>query len=60
MNMPDHNDEYLTLEEAAKKLKISKVTAYRMARNGKLPAVKLGKAWRISSNRLAQLFENKL
>lgn len=52
-------DEYLTLEEVAQKLKISKVTAYRMARAGKLPAVKIGKAWRISNKKLGELFERK-
>lgn len=50
-------DEYLTIEEVAKRLKISKVTIYRMAQKGKLPAVKFGKSWRISSKKLAELFE---
>ncbi|HAP37810.1 hypothetical protein A2574_00680 [Candidatus Shapirobacteria bacterium RIFOXYD1_FULL_38_32] len=51
------NQEYLTINEAAEKLKLAKVTIYRMARRGQLPAVKLGKAWRISSQKLAELFE---
>jgi excisionase family DNA binding protein len=50
-------EEYLTIDEAAQRLKISKVTIYRMAQKGKLPAVKFGKSWRISSKKLAKLFD---
>lgn len=52
-------EEYLTIEEAAKALKMSKITIYRMARKGQLPAVKFGKSWRISSIKLLELFEPK-
>ena len=37
---------WLTIEEAAKHLKIGKSTLYQMARDGKVPAQKLGRAWR--------------
>lgn len=53
-------EEFLTIDETVKKLKISKITVYRMARKGQLPAVKFGKVWRISSIKLAELFESKL
>lgn len=52
-------EEFLTIEETANRLKISKITVYRMARKGQLPAVKFGKVWRISSVKLAELFESK-
>jgi len=52
-------DEFLTIEEVAKILKVTKVTLYRMARKGKIPAVKFGKAWRISSKLLEALREGK-
>lgn len=55
-----NEDEYLTIEDVAKLLKISEVTIYRMARKGELPAVKFGKVWRISSVKLRELFEEKL
>lgn len=54
------NQEYLTINETAEKLKLAKITIYRMARRGQLPAVKLGKAWRISSQKLAELFEKPM
>lgn len=52
-------EEYLTIEEVAKRLKISTITAYRMARKGQIPAVKFGKVWRVSSMRLSELFQDK-
>jgi len=54
------NQEYLTINEAAEKLKLAKITIYRMARCGQLPAVKLGKAWRISNTKLVALFEKSM
>ena len=54
------NQEYLTINETAEKLKLAKITIYRMARRGQLPAVKLGKAWRISNVKLQQLFEKNI
>jgi len=54
------NEEYLTIGEAAKKLKLAKITIYRMARRGQLPAVKLGRTWRISNTKLQQLFEKDI
>jgi excisionase family DNA binding protein len=39
-------EELLTLREAAKKLRVAEVTLYRLARQGKIPAVKVGGGWR--------------
>lgn len=50
-------EQYLTLEQVAKKLQVARITVYRMVRRKQLPAVKLGKAWRVSSKKLAELFE---
>ena len=38
--------EILTLEELHSYLKIPKPTLYSLARNGRLPAAKVGKHWR--------------
>jgi excisionase family DNA binding protein len=38
--------EYITTEEVAKLLKISPSTATRMAREGRITAIKVGKLWR--------------
>jgi excisionase family DNA binding protein len=58
--MNTKQEEYLTIDETAVKLKLAKITIYRMARKGMLPAVKLGKAWRISNLKLAELFEKSM
>lgn len=53
-------EEFLTIDETAKRLKLAKITIYRMARRGDLPALKLGKSWRISSLKLSELFEKNM
>ena len=57
--MDNQKEEFLTVDEAAERLKVNKVTIYRMARKGQIPAVKFGKVWRISSVKLSELF-NKI
>ena len=43
---------WLTLEEAAQYLKIGKSTLYDLARKGKIPAHKMGRAWRFDVEEL--------
>jgi len=43
---------WLTLEEAAKHLKIGKSTLYRLAREGELPAHRMGRVWRFDAEEL--------
>ncbi len=42
----------MTLEEVARYLRINKSTVYRLARNGTLPAWKLGNVWRFKKEAL--------
>ena len=42
----------MTLTEAAKLLRMPTTSVYRYARQGKLPAFRLGKHWRIVANDL--------
>lgn len=58
--MDNQKEEFLTVDEAAKRLKVNKVTIYRMARKGQIPAVKFGKVWRISSIKLSELFNKSV
>ncbi|OUN18627.1 MULTISPECIES: helix-turn-helix domain-containing protein [unclassified Flavonifractor] len=44
--------EVLTVKEAAALLKTSRQQIRRMIQNGELPAVKVGREWRISKNAL--------
>ena len=42
----DRRPTVMTLEEVSRYLRINKSTVYRMARDGTLPAWKLGNVWR--------------
>jgi excisionase family DNA binding protein len=53
-------NEYLTIEEVAKRMRVNKRTVYRLAIKGQIPAFKFGKSWRISSIKLEKLFEEDL
>ena len=44
--MSDGHDTVLTIGELATYLKISKSTLYKLAREGSLPGVKVGRHWR--------------
>lgn len=50
-------EEFLTLDEVAKKLRVNKMTVYRMAQKGKIPAFKFGKKWRVNTKKLEDMFE---
>lgn len=46
--------EVLTVKEAAERLKTSRQQIRIMIRNGQLPAVRVGREWRISEDTLKQ------
>jgi excisionase family DNA binding protein len=46
---PTPDREILTVEQAADFLQVHKITVYRYIREGMLPAVKLGKMYRLFS-----------
>ena len=50
---------WLTIQEAAKHLKIGRSTLYQMARDGKVPAQKLGRAWRFDVEDLDMWMKNQ-
>jgi len=51
-------EQYYTIKEVAKMLKVAYLTVYRWIRDGKLPSVKAGKQYRIMKSELGQ-FMNK-
>jgi len=55
----EEKEEFLTPEEVADRLKVKKITIYRMCRAGKIPAAKFGRAWRISSRLFTELSQGK-
>ena len=48
----DKKSTLMTIEEAAQYLRFHPSTVYRLARLGKLPAVKVGKQWRLDRETL--------
>jgi excisionase family DNA binding protein len=47
-----NKDEILTVRELAEYLKIAEKTAYRFASEGKVPAFKVGSAWRFKKSEI--------
>ena len=52
--------EILTVKEAAALLKTSRQQIRRMIQNGELPAVKVGREWRIPLASVREYFEENL
>ena len=46
------DEQYYTIEEVAKMLKVAYLTVYRWIQDNKLPTVKAGKQYRIKKNDL--------
>jgi len=59
MTSYEGKDEYLTLEEVASLLKVSKRTIYRMVKRKELPAFKIGESWRVSKREFEKMIEEK-
>lgn len=51
-------DTVLTVRETARLLKVSKATICRWCVEGKLPAFKIGRQWRINAQRLDEIIAN--
>ena len=50
-------DQYYTIEEVAKMLRVAYLTVYRWIQSGKLPAYKAGKQYRIKKENLNQFIK---
>ncbi len=52
-------DELLTIAEVAAYLKLSRRTAWRWCKSGRLPAVKIGHQWRIAQSDLDEFVHRR-
>ncbi|PIQ89888.1 MAG: DNA-binding protein [Candidatus Omnitrophica bacterium CG11_big_fil_rev_8_21_14_0_20_42_13] len=52
-------DKIQTIEEVSDYLKIPKQTLYLWARNGSIPAIKVGKHWRFKKSSIDKWIEHK-
>jgi excisionase family DNA binding protein len=55
----DEMPDMLTISEVAKYLKLHELTVRRLAREGELPAFKVGRQWRIKRNLLETWIEER-
>lgn len=51
------DEHYLTVDDVAKKLQVSRVTVYAFIKTGRLESVKLGKSRRIALSALQRFIE---
>jgi len=52
-------DAWMTLEEVAQYLKVSKDSIYRLAQRGEIPASKIGNLWRFNREEIDVWMKNK-
>ncbi len=50
----ENHKSYLTIQDVAKRFGVNTTTVYRLVKQGKLPAFKVGNQWRFSLARLEQ------
>lgn len=54
---PDSRAQFLTVAEVAALMRVSKMTVYRLVHNGKLPAVRVGRSFRVHAKAVHDLLE---
>ena len=52
-------DTWMTLEEVAQYLKVSRDSIYRLAQKGKIPASKIGNLWRFKREEIDQWMRHR-
>jgi excisionase family DNA binding protein len=57
--MNDHNfdKEILTVSQVAEYLQLSEMTTYKLVQEGRIPAFKIGRHWRVKKNDLTSLID---
>ena len=53
------NNEIMTITQVAKYLQISEITTYRLVQEGKIPAFKVGRGWRVKREDLKEFIEKQ-
>ena len=49
-------DEIMTVAEVADYLKMNQRTVYRLAKNGEIPGIRLGRQWRFKKEAIDKIF----
>ncbi|BBX10073.1 DNA-binding protein [Mycobacterium sp. ENV421] len=56
-NPPAARAQFLTVAEVAALMRVSKMTVYRLVHNGELPAVRVGRSFRVHAKAVHDLLE---
>lgn len=54
---PEGLGAFMTVDEVAEMLRINKSTVYRMAKEGRIPATRVGRQWRFRQKALEGFFD---
>jgi excisionase family DNA binding protein len=54
---PPARAQFLTVAEVASLMRVSKMTVYRLVHNGELPAVRVGRSFRVHAKAVHDLLE---
>ena len=54
---PPARAQFLTVAEVASLMRVSKMTVYRLVHNGELPAVRVGRSFRVHAKAVRDLLE---
>lgn len=57
MNKSVIEKEVLTVSQVADYLQLSEMTTYKLVQEGKIPAFKIGRSWRVKKGDLEELIE---
>lgn len=52
-----HDREILTISQVAEYLQISEMTTYKLVQEGRIPAFKIGRHWRVKKTDLSELID---
>jgi len=52
-------NEIMTITQVAKYLQISEITTYRLVQEGRIPAFKVGRGWRVKREDLKEFIEKQ-
>lgn len=56
--MSDGSPRFMTVSEVAEVMRVSKMTVYRLIHAGDLPAIRVGKSFRVPQNAIAALVDS--
>ncbi len=57
--VPDLEDRLLTVAEVADTMRVSNMTVYRLIRSGELPAIRVGKNYRLRRTEVQQFLADR-